>query len=319
MNKYFSFALAVWVLIVSMAEPLQAEGFYLSTDLGMNFGKSLNMYGHDTDRPSVCDEYINPAFMTVNSTLGWTNTNCTGPNRGSDSVWENDFGSDEGVLFGTALGYYIGDSSFRAELEYFYRNTNYNETSETTVGGGEVLSKLVQEIVRAEERIGHLASHNLFANLYMDFANSSRFTPYVGLGLGTGFAGLQYNGVFARDIDPARITTGNAPEGGQPLANAAQIQANLAGTTTTESEQLTDTLFGYQLMVGVDYALTESLLLGFKGRWVNFESFTDKDDWDQLRSHPSNLRKDGSEPVAYDIRLDDIEMFAVSLNLKYRF
>ena len=69
MNKYFSFALAVWVLIVSMAEPLQAEGFYLSTDLGMNFGKSLNMYGHDTDRPSVCDEYINPAFMTVNSTL----------------------------------------------------------------------------------------------------------------------------------------------------------------------------------------------------------------------------------------------------------
>ena len=167
MNKYFSFALAVWVLIVSMAEPLQAEGFYLSTDLGMNFGKSLNMYGHDTDRPSVCDEYINPAFMTVNSTLGWTNTNCTGPNRGSDSVWENDFGSDEGVLFGTALGYYIGDSSFRAELEYFYRNTNYNETSETTVGGGEVLSKLVQEIVRAEERIGHLASHNLFANLYM--------------------------------------------------------------------------------------------------------------------------------------------------------
>ena len=221
MNKYFSFALAVWVLIVSMAEPLQAEGFYLSTDLGMNFGKSLNMYGHDTDRPSVCDEYINPAFMTVNSTLGWTNTNCTGPNRGSDSVWENDFGSDEGVLFGTALGYYIGDSSFRAELEYFYRNTNYNETSETTVGGGEVLSKLVQEIVRAEERIGHLASHNLFANLYMDFANSSRFTPYVGLGLGTGFAGLQYNGVFARDIDPARITTGNAPEGGQPLANAA--------------------------------------------------------------------------------------------------
>ena len=232
MNKYYSFAWVVWVLIVSMAEPVQAEGLYVSTDIGMNFGKSLGTDGHDTDRASVCDEYINPQFMMVNSIPGWANANCTGPNRGSDSVWENDFGSDEGVLFGTALGYYIGDSSFRVELEYFYRNTNYNEASEITVGGGQVLSKVVQEIVRAEERIGHLDSHNLFANLYMDFENSSRFTPYVGLGLGTSLTGLEYSGNFARDIDPARITTGNAPEGGQPLPNAAQIQTNLAGTTT---------------------------------------------------------------------------------------
>ena len=319
MNKYFSSALVVAVFIALMAGPVQAEGFYVSGELGMNFGKSLGTDGHDTDRTSVCDEYINPQFMTVNNTPGWANTNCTGPNRGSDSVWENDFGPGKGVLFGAALGYYIGDSRFRADLEYFFRATGYDETSEITVGGGEVLSKLVQEIVRAEERIGDLNSHNLFANLYVDFANSSRFTPYVGFGLGAGFAGLEYNGVFARDIDPARITTGNAPDGGQALPNAAQIQATLAGTTTTESEKLHDTLFGYQVMLGVDYALTESLLLGVKGRWVSFNSFSGKDEWDQLRSHPSNLRKDASETVVYDIRSDDIEMFGVSLNLKYRF
>ena len=319
MNKYFSSISVAWVLIAWMAGSVQAGGLYVSGELGMNFGKSLDTDGHDTDRASVCDEYINSMFATVPQTPGYEDYNCTGPNRGSDSVWEDDFGSAEGVLFGTALGYYIGGSRFRVEVEYFYRNTGYDKASEITVGGGQVLSKVVQEIVRAEERVGDLDSHNVFANLYMDFANSSRFTPYVGFGVGAGFTGLEYNGVFARDLEPARITTGNAPEGGQALPNAVQIQANLAGTTTTESEELRDTLFGHQVIVGVDYALTESLLLGVKARWVNFDSFSDKDEWDQLRSHPSNLRTDGGETVVYDISSDDLEMFGVSLNLKYQF
>ena len=319
MNNYFSSTSVAWVFVAWMAGPVQAGGLYVSGELGLNFGKSLDTEGHDTDRASVCDEYTNPMFAMVTQTPGYEDYNCTGPNRGSDSIWENGFGSAEGVLFSTALGYHIGSSSFRVEVEYFYRNTDYDKASEITVGGGQVLSKVVQEITRAEERIGDLDSHNLFANLYMDFANSSRFTPYVGFGVGAGFTGLEYNGIFARDLDPARITTGGAPEGGQALPNAAQIRANLAGTTTTESKELRDTLFGYQVLVGVDYALTESLSLGVKGRWVNFDAFSDKDEWDQLRSHPSNLRNDGGETVVYDIRSDDIEMFAVSLNLKYQF
>ena len=319
MNKNFSFAAVAAVFLAVIAGPAYAEGFYVSGELGMNFGESLDTDGHDTDRASVCDEYINPQFMTVNNTPGYTKNNCTGPDRGSDSVWGNDFGSDEGVLFGTAIGYHVGDSRFRVELEYFYRDTDYDEASEITVGGGQVLSKVVQEIVRAEERIGDVSSHNLFANLYVDFANNSKFTPYLGVGVGFGFTDLEYNGVFARDIDPANITTGSAPDGGQALPNAAQIQQNIAGTTTTESEELDDTLFGYQLMVGVDYALTESLMLGVKGRWVSYDSFKDKDEWDQLRSHPSNLRLNGDETVVYDIEVDDMEMFAVSVNLKYQF
>jgi len=56
-----------------------------------------------------------------------------------------------------------------------------------------------------------------------------------------------------------------------------------------------------------------------KGRWVSYDCFKDKDEWDQLRSHPSKLRQDGGETVVYDIKTDDIELFGVSLNLKYRF
>ena len=324
MNKYSALAVVALVFTAWSAGPARAEGFYVSGDLGMNFGESLDTDGHDTDRASVCDEYINPGFMMVNNTPGWMDTNCIGPNRGSDSLWENDFGSGEGVLFGSALGYQVEGLlpfrlPFRIELEYFYRNTSYDEASEVAVGGGQVLSKIVQEIVRAEERIGDLDSHNLFANLYLDFANNSRFTPYVGVGVGFGFTELEYSGVFARDLNPANITTGGAPKNGQALPNAAEIRRNLAGSTTTESRELDDTLFGYQVLIGVDYALTESLALGVKGRWARYDSFKDNDEWDQLRSHPSNLHLDDGETVVYDIKTDDIEMFTVSMNLKYRF
>ncbi len=68
-------------------------------------------------------------------------------------------------------------------------------------------------------------------------------------------------------------------------------------------------------------ALTEVLLLGVKGRWVNFHSFRNDDSivWDPLRSHPPNLRRDGSEPVSGGLEVGDIQMFGVGLNLKYLF
>ena len=82
----------------------------------MNFASSLATMGHDTDRASVCDEYINPQFMMVNAVPGWSNTNCTGPNRGADSVWENEFGSAQGVKFGAALGYRFRDSGLNSNI-----------------------------------------------------------------------------------------------------------------------------------------------------------------------------------------------------------
>ena len=98
------------------------------------------------------------------------------------------------------------------------------------------------------------------------------------------------------------------------IPNVDAIKSRLAGTAAIASKELSDTLFGYQMMFGVDYALTESLLLGVKGRWVSFDFFKDGSDYNSIRSHPSNLREDGSLPVEYDI-----EMFAVGLNLKYQF
>lgn len=312
------------ILVACLLAPIRSQadsGFYLSSELGANFAPSLDTKGSSNDRASVCDEFINPLFATVTQTPGYEDYNCTGPNRGATGDWVNDFDSAEGILAGAAVGYSLREQypgsllgRVRLEVEYFYRNSAYDQTADIPGGGGETGAELVQEVLSATERIDSVTSHNLFGNLYLDFFNTSRFTPYVGFGVGVGFTDLDYGGLFTRNPDVSQITTGEG------LPNAAEIRQNLAGTVSRAQADLSDTLFGYQVLFGVDYALMESVSLGLKGRWVNYESFSDGGIvWDPLRSHAPNLRRDGSEPMASRTKTDDIEMFGVSLALKYHF
>ena len=303
-----------------VAIPVKAEPrLYVSGELGRSFGEPLDMRGSSTDRASVCDEYINPDFRNVHLNPDYKDTNCVGPNRGSGSGWKNRFGSAEGLLLGAALGYRIPDSRFRVELEYFHYDTDYDETSDVPRPGavGVQEGKLAQEIVLAIDRIGDITAHNLFANLYLDFETGSRFTPYVGAGVGAGFVDLGYYSEWRRNEDASAIKTGAG------LNNAAQIQKNLADTRSVADVELDDTLFGYQILLGMDYALTETLSVGVKGRWVSFGSFRDDDyAWNPLRSHPPYLRKEGAEDREYvngKFEVGDIELFGVSLNIKKQF
>ena len=304
--------LAVVIVVGLLVPGFARAGFYLSSDLGANFASGTDLEGRDNDPGGVCDEFINPRFADM--------PGCTDPLRQGDR-WMSTFDGAVGILAGAAAGYSLRDrfpdhllGRFRLEMEYFYRNAEYDQDADIRFGSGaSVAAHQNGEFVLAEDRLGSIAGHNLFGNLYFDFFNTSRFTPYVGFGIGVGFTDVDYGTLGVRNTDPARIISGT------DLPNADQIRRNLAGTVVSEQTGLDDTLFGYQVLFGVDYAMTESLSLGVKGRWVNFDTFRDGGEWDQLRSHESHLRLDGSEPVAYKIKLDDVEFFGVSLNLKYHF
>ena len=319
-NAVLSCVLCVVALGGLIPHPAQAgSGRYLSSELGANFAPGLDTRGTSNDRASACDEFINPLFATVTQTAGYEHYNCTGPNRAGS--WQNAFDGAEGILAGMAVGYGLREAypdhflgRFRFEVEYFYRDTDYDQTADIPSAAGENRDKLAQEILTATDRIGSVTSHNLFGNLYVDFANSSRFTPYVGFGVGVGFTDMDYGSLWTRNPDPNAITTGAG------LPNADAIRRNLAGTASSAQTKLSDTLFGYQVLFGIDYALTEALTLGVKGRWVNFDTFSDGGIvWDPLRSHQPHLRRDLSEPVAGWFKTQDIEMFAVSVTLKYHF
>ena len=326
MRSIFSLSIFIIVTCACVVVPGQAQagsGFYLSSEIGANFASGLETTGTSNDRASVCDEFINPKYEEVETTPGFEEYNCTGENRGAGDFWKNKFDGGTGILAGAAVGWSFSGQypdhplgGFRVELEYLYRGSKYDQTPEfpSTTASGVDKDKRDQELVRGTDRIGSITSHNLFANLFYDFMNTSRFTPYVGVGAGFGFTDVEYGSLWARNDKYKKIETG------QGLPNREDIQKALAGTVSVAQITLNDALFGFQVLFGVDYAFTEATSLGLKGRWVTFESFKgDGVVWDPLRSHVPNLRMDGSEPVSGAIEIDDVEFFGVSLNLKYHF
>ena len=309
-------AWATWVVAPGWAQA--SEGFYVSGDLGINIASGLDTTGTSNDRASWCDEYINPRYNEYER--------CTGPDRSVGGRWENEFDGATGILAGAAAGYSFAGQNpnsllggLRVELEYFYRQSNYDQTADIPLGVGTQGQKLRDEIVQAIDRIGSITSHNLFGNLFYDFVNTSRFTPYVGVGGGVGFTDMEYGSVWARNEDAMNDDGSYKISTGADLPNYDEIRRNLAKTVSVGQATLSDVLLGFQVLFGVDYAITESTSLGLKGRWVKFGSFSDDFIWDPLRSHPPNLRRDGSEPVSGRLKTDDLEFFGVSVNLKYHF
>ena len=303
--------IAVIAALTATGKAAGAEGPYVSGELGLAIASGFDMTGSSNDRASVCDEYINPSYAAVESTTD--RYNCTGPNRGATGDWKNKFGRAVGLLAGTAAGY-RWDNGFRVEVEYFYRMSKYDETAEVPGASGESGDKLRQEIVTATDRVSVIDSHKLFANVLYDFRNETKFTPYLGVGGGLGFTSMGYSSVWSRNHDAGSISTGEG------LTNQVEIRNNLAGSTSVAQTNLKDTLLGFQLLIGVDYAITEQVSFDIKGRWDRFEQFSDGGVvWDPLRGHAPNLRLDGSEPVSGHVETDHSAYFGIGASLKFFF
>ena len=139
--------------------------------------------------------------------------------------------------------------------------------------------------------------------------------------MGFGMAEVEFDAVWARNINPDVITTADDAEylgSGNEEEDRQALHQRIAGTSSTASHTLEDTVFGYQAVVGVDYMLTKSASIGIKGRWVKYAKFSDGNEWDQLRSHTSD-NGTGTNRVEYTIETDDLSAFGVSLVMKYAF
>ena len=302
----FALAVAGVAPLAATASAQPASGFYLSQEVGLNLAPGVELLGVSNDRASRCDEFINPLYAEV--------PGCTDPNRGSGAGWKTAYDRAAGLLAGLAAGYRFG-GRWRVEAEWFHRESGYDQTAPVTSATGDTLGKLGGEIQRADNRLGSLSSHNVFANIYADFPNRSRLTPYVGVGGGVGLTELDYGDLWARNPDPAAIGTAAG------LPNEAEVRQRLAATTSSKQGELDDRLTAYQVLGGVDYAISDAVALGVKVRWVRFGSFLAEGiEWERLRSHPSQLRLDGSEPVTFRIRTAGAPSFlGVSLAMRYTF
>lgn len=89
-----------------------------------------------------------------------------------DGKLESDMSFGGGLAAGYDFWYFAG-VPVRTEVEYMIRTNSRFETDDANV--------------RAE------VPQTVFANAYWDFRNSTRFTPYVGGGIGAAFVGSESN------------------------------------------------------------------------------------------------------------------------------
>ena len=308
------FTTVVFSLLVLMLIPFSssAQQFYISTEVGLGIGNSLDTDSSDTDFGTLCDKHLNDPEGD--------NYFESGPCSYATSIWDNSFDGSTGTIAGLALGFSTNFGA-RIEAEYFNFGAQYDATSAVVGGGEDIADKADQELVRSDERIGGVNINSLFVNIYYDLPVSGQLRPYIGGGVGFGMAEVEFDTVWARNINPDAITTADdAVYKGSGDADTARedFHKRLAGTSSTASHTLEDTVFGYQAVVGVDYMLTESASIGVKGRWVRYAKFSDSNEWDQLRSHASN-NGPGTNTVEYTIETDDLSAFGVSLVMKYAF
>ena len=305
--------LLLWTLAPGQVHAQSDSRFYWSQELGANSTPALAIDGDAANAPgSICDQHVNP-FTDLMPGF------CKDPTAPGTS-WTNSFDGAGGILAGAAVGYRLTASGrLRLELEYFYRETAHNETSGIEGPGGAAVAKLDGEVVTAEDRIGSVTSNNVFGNLYFDFTNGSRLTPYIGVGAGAGFTNVDHGLLWVRNNDPGLITSVAQyfPDG--RLDDLRVVQRNLAATASSNQTELGARLFGYQVLFGMDVALTESVSVGVKARRVAFASFGDSSGLDVLRSHISSNRLDGGRPVTYTLTTKDLALYGFGLNLKYRF
>ena len=319
--KKFLFVLLVMGLVLSSGSVFAKDGLYLGMDVGVAVAPDMDVQtgGFDdwtTDSapdgfPGVlCDQTI---FGDVQTPQG-----ACGEDPASWGPATESFDGGSGILAGLAVGYRLG--SFRVEGEYFYRGTRYGSTDEPyfpaddwrpsdstqyggdgATGGGGV-----------EDAVDNLMSHNFFANLYYDYRSNSKFTPYVGGGIGLAQVSVQYRTRWHRNPNGDEINAIQPPHG-DPALNQ-----RLAGLLSNDEATMTDTLLGFQALAGVDYQVSEPLTIGLKFRYAMFGEFEDESEYTRLRGHAS-VAGNSLKPATYYIRTDDIQFWGVSLNMKYQF
>ncbi|MCY3965138.1 MAG: outer membrane beta-barrel protein [Acidobacteria bacterium] len=276
------------------------NGPYLGLELGIGSGASMTLDGTDNDVATTCDGWIVP--------IDGTNAGCDPP----PSAWSSDMGgSDSGMMGGLAVGYRFGN--IRAELEYTHSALTYDAVADLAATDDVTVDKAQQELEIAETRIETVQYESFFANAYWDFTPGARVSPYVGLGLGTADASIDYFNRWKRNGNPDAITT----FAGHP--DEESLRRIVAGTTTIANTKLQDSVSAYQLLAGVDFSVNDSVRLGIKARLVEYGDFeTGRLPWDQLRSHHSS-RSPGGTDVTYVMSTGDLSMWGVSFGMKYSF
>ena len=288
------------------------RGFYVGVELGFANPSDLTSTLSLVNHPTRCDSLLYPDSSVPPEIANDRDCTANTPQQ----TRPNSYDLDMGFLGGLSLGYTL--DRFRVEFEYMNRSHGGNSSSLQVAGGNQALISKNTEWNSTDppsERISDFIAHQFFVNAYYDVLNDSRWTPYLGGGFGWARTSMRYNNRFVRKPTDEYLEIDFNPD---PAWWDRAAKQEAAGTLSYWDTRISETIFGFQFMGGLDYALTERVSIGVKGRWAKFGDISHGGVWNLIRSHRP-VQADGTTPFTSQLTLDDIEYWAMTLGLKYHF
>ena len=154
---------------------------------------------------------------------------------------DDSFDPGAGFLGGFNAGYAL--DGFRIESEYLNRSHD-GDSSRWDLGGNAALESKNNEVSTLDppsERISDFNARQFFLSAYYDFPNDSRWTPYVGGGVGWSVTSLNDSNRFIRKT----LAQGYPTDG----------FSGASGTISYWDDDVSKTLFGFQFMEGAGLRL----------------------------------------------------------------
>ncbi len=273
------------------------DGFYFGLDAGGSLARPFVSTRTNNGVPTNCDQWLAAATLPDGTAVPLPAADCE-PRALPASPNEFDLGA--GLSGGARVGYAFG--RLRLEAEYFQRRQS-GETRDLVVPGDPKQA----EFVERNEGIGDLRADNFFANLHLDAGGiSGRLRPHLGAGVGAMRIRMDYSALSVRTDDrSALLELGRNP--------------NAAGTTSSAAATLRDTLWGYQVVAGLDFASVGGrAVLTLRVRYLDaFGDFeAPGNSWDMLRDHASTAGPEGA-PITYDIGASGLGIWAATVGVRF--
>ncbi|MYF02537.1 MAG: hypothetical protein F4227_06105 [Gammaproteobacteria bacterium] len=180
MKKSTLTSILIWsvCLVSGIVNASVFNGVYISTSLGLAATSSFDYLGSSTDQGSVCDPIINP--IEESRRIAGCPTEGTG--------WLTNFDNGAGIASTVILGRNLEGTGlwkkWSIEVEFSYGESTLDQTQSIKSRSGVARDKLSNEIYRAQEHIGKITSHSLFANLRYNFRSGSKTRSFLGVGFG---------------------------------------------------------------------------------------------------------------------------------------
>ncbi len=283
----------------------ERDGFYFGLQLGAAFPTPVQSARSYISHPTRCDVLLYPPSVSPPI----EDPACLDISPG---ITSNRFDPGAGLAAGFMLGHAV--SRLRFEVEYLSTSPGSAEApiGETT---STALRGKTSEWNTDEppyEWIGDHTVRQAFANVYYDFRNGSRWTPYAGAGVGWAAVDMNYYLQFVRRPEAEYLQIEFDPDWPDVAKRAA------AGTVSILDTYVRQIVLGYQALAGVDYALSEHTSLGVALRWARFDDVEHEALYDTVRSHAPVLA-DGVTPWNNELTFSGGGYQGLTVNLKYHF